>query len=217
MKRTVILLLLGTFLSAPAMGKTTTEYQTWLSAGIRTKLTRQVSLDASFQQKSNPTMTDLYQAFPKVALGYKALSYLRLKVGSRYAFVWDEDKKDRQLRFFQDLASSTPTLFWMKLGYRLRFQQTHSTQEETWSPKIRNRIALSVAVSDYFRPGLFYEHFLDLRESGSQMSADDRRGLSISSRLTRKHRLKLRFFQSTELNGDEDKERIVTLGYTYHL
>ena len=49
------------------------------------------------------------------------------------------------------------------------------------------------------------------------MSADDRHGLSISSRLTRKHRLKLRFFQSTELNGDEDKERIVTLGYTYHL
>lgn len=217
MIRPIPVLLIGVFLGTPAVAKTTTDYQTWLSAGIRAKLTDRLAFDATVLQKSNPTVTDLHQVYPRVDLSYKAFKFLRLKVGTRYAFVWDEGTRDRQLRFFQDIGSATPTLLRMKLGYRFRFQQTHSQTERSWRPKIRNRIAWSIALSDYFKPGFFYEHFLDLKEAQSHMSADDRRGISVSSRIHRQHRLKLRFFQSTELNGDDDKERIFTVDYTFHL
>ena len=122
-----------------------------------TKLTRQVSLDASFQQKSNPTMTDLYQAFPKVALGYKALSYLRLKVGSRYAFVWDEDKRTGNFDFFKIWPCFYPLLDETRLPLALPANPQHPGRD--LEPQDSEPIALSVAVSDYFRPGLFYEHF----------------------------------------------------------
>jgi hypothetical protein len=204
-------------LGGPASAKTTTETQTWLAAGARIKLSKKLYMDGIVLQKSNLTLTDIYQFYPKVSLGYRAHKYLRLEGGARYAFEFDEGERDQRLRFFQDLGSSSPELWWFKLGLRLRFQQTHEQNKDQWTPKLRNKLSFSILLSPYFRPGIYYEHFLDLSESRENMSADHRLGLSIGSRITRKHRLKLKFFQNTELNGDFDKEVVFYLGYHVHL
>lgn len=105
-------------LGGPASAKTTTENQTWLAAGARVKLTKSLYLDGVALQKSNLTLTNVFQLYPKVSLGYRAHKYLRLEGGARYAFEFDEGERDQRLRFFQDLGSSSPELWVFKLGVR---------------------------------------------------------------------------------------------------
>ena len=216
MKRVLLALVALCMAGGTAWAKTTTEYQTWLGAGARAKLSKKTYMDVIALQKSDPTLTDVYQVYPKFSLGYRAHRYLRLEVGSRYAFEFDEGERDQRLRFFQDIGTGSPTLWLLKLGYRFRFQQTHEQNDDKWTPKLRNKVSLSLSLFPYFKPGIYYEHFLDLSENLDKMSADQRLGLSVGSRISRKHRLKLKFFQNTELNGDEDKERVFSLGYHYH-
>jgi len=216
MKRPFLVLFCLCLLGEPVTAKTTTEYQTWLAAGARVPLLKNTDLDVIALQKSNTTITDIYQVYPKVSLSYRVHRYLRLETGTRYAFEFDEGERDRRLRFFQDIGTGSPALWLFKVGYRFRFQQTHEENEDKWTPKLRNKLSLSASVSPYFKPGIYYEHFLDLSETQENMSADYRLGLSIGSRITRAHRLKLKLFQNTELNGDDDKERVLSLSYHHY-
>jgi len=190
------------------------ETQAWVSAGARANLFGGLYIDGSVMQRSELAFTDVYQYLPKVKVGFKPLDLLSLEAGVRYAYVVEDG--NQKVRLFQDIGTGLP-LFWiMKLGYRLRFQQTHNVDKDKWTPKIRNRVGLSFGIIDMLSPGVYYEHFINTDNEFGEMGTEYRAGLVVKSKLTKAHRLKLKLFQEAGLNGDDDLKYVCELAYRYH-
>ena len=208
----VLTLFLACMVSGTAFAKKA-EYQTRLSAGVRAKLVDNLYLDASVQQRSDLLFTDIHQYLPKVKLGYKVFDFLSVEAGVRYAYVVEDG--NRKLRLFQDLGTRTPSFWMMKLGYRLRFQQSHNADKDEWTPKIRNKVGLSLDISSYFKPGMYYEHFIHTDKEFGEMSTEYRVGLMFKSRIAKAHKFNMKLFREAGLNGDDDLTFVCEVAYGY--
>ena len=200
-------------MSSPAFAEKA-EYRAWLSAGARANIIAGLYVDASVMQRSELAFTDVYQYLPKVKVGYKVLSLLSLEAGTRYAYVVEDGNS--KLRLFQDIGTGLPTFGILKLGYRLRFQQTHNKDKDEWTPKIRNKVGLSFDLFSYFQPGVYYEHFINTDNEWGEMGTEYRAGLAFKSKLTKEHRLKVKLFQEAGLNGDDGLKYVTEVAYRYY-
>ena len=200
-------------MSSPAFAEKA-EYRAWLSAGARANIIAGLYVDASVMQRSELAFTDVYQYLPKVKVGYKVLSLLSLEAGTRYAYVVEDGNS--KLRLFQDIGTGLPALGILKLGYRLRFQQTHNKDKDEWTPKIRNKVGLSFDLFSYFQPGVYYEHFINTDNEWGEMGTEYRAGLAFKSKLTKEHRLKVKLFQEAGLNGDDGLKYVTEVAYRYY-
>jgi hypothetical protein len=208
-----LLVLFFCLLSSTALAKKA-DYQAWLSAGARAKVFGGLYIDGTVMQRSELTFTDVHQYLPKVKVGYKVFDFLSLEAGVRYAYVVEDG--NQKVRLFQDIGTGVP-LFWiMKLGYRLRFQQTHNVDKDKWTPKIRNKVGLSFGITSLFSPGVYYEHFINTDNEFGEMGTEYRLGLVMKSKITKSHRLKVKLFQEAGLNGDDDLKYVCEVAYRFH-
>jgi hypothetical protein len=201
-----------------AQADVTTDHQLWLSAGIQTSIVDR--LDAQFVQQYRTINQgqDGQRIIPGLSLNYDIAKPVNVGVGARYSFISPpEGDSSRTLRWHSDLSLISPDLGPVRLDYRFRFQNESEPKTNPSMKRIRNRLRLRIDTSTAIRPEVFYEHYLDPFEASGHKVQKVRVGAGLGVKLNKNHRLKFRFFQDKEIDGDGDKNRIAAVGYHYKL
>jgi hypothetical protein len=76
-------------------------------------------------------------------------------------------------------------------------------------------VGIQLDTDSAVKPGVFYEHFLDPGGERGHKAQKYRLGAGLGVKIDKHHRLKFKFFQDKEIDGDGDKERIASIGYRY--
>ena len=203
---------------APAFAEVTTDDRLWLSTALRGDVID--GLTGQFTQHLRLPITGAYnrQIIPEIGLDYTPVSLVSVGVGARYGFeTVEENETTRAFRMHGDLGLDSPELGPLELGYRLRYQSESSVVTEEPKNRIRNRLSLKVSTGTMLRPGAFYEHFMDPQGEADQKAQKQRFGGDLSLKLNKRHRLRLKYFQDTEIDGDGDKVRVTAMAYRYSL
>ena len=214
----IIALPLLFFTENQACAEVTTDDRLWISAAIRGELVE--DLAAEFTQQVRLPVAGEYnqQVIPGLGLAYKLLPQVSLGSGARYRFEEDEgNETTRDFRIHGDVGLDSPELGPAELGYRLRYQSESSALMESSKNRLRNRLSLKISTGTAVRPGVFYEHFLDPQGGATKKAQKHRIGGDVSLKIKKNHRLKMRYFQDTEIDGDGDRVRVAALGYRYSL
>ena len=202
----------------PARAEVVTDHQLWLNAAVRTEATD--GLDVSFTQhvRMANNVQNVSQVIPQAELSYGGLKHVSFATGARSYFNTNaEGERSRALRLHGDLGLETPEMGPVEFAYRLRVQRTTDSEPDKTSIRVRHRGVLRVKAGSSLKPELLYEHFTDPNEEPESSVQKDRLGFGLGIRFDTRHRLKLKFFQDTEIDGDGDKERIASVGYRYDL
>ena len=201
--------------SLDARAEVTVDNQIWLSGAVRTELIDDLKLGFTQHVRFANDAKDLERVIPELDVSYGLLEYLEVGLGGRYAFEKDEDgQRSQRLRVFGDLGVEAPALGPIELGYRLRLQR-ETGAEVPAKGRLRNKLSLGVSTGTMFKPGAFYEHFMDPSGESGHKAQKYRAGLGVGVKLSQEHRVKIKLHQDTEIDGDGDKERVISLGYRY--
>ena len=211
-----ILLPLFVSMSTNAFAEVTTDDRLWLSTAVRAEPTEDVR--TQFTQHVRLPLAGEYnrQIIPAIEVEYAGITHLSVGAGARYAFETLEDDETMQVfRVYGDLGLYTPDLGPIELGYRLRYQNDSSPNMDEPKNRLRNRLNIQISTGSIFRPGAFYEHFIDPNGEANEKAKKFRIGADLGIKIDQNHRLKIKFLQDTEIDGDGDKVRVVALGYRY--
>jgi len=202
--------------SQVAHGEVTTDHQLWLNAAIRTELIDE--LQVSFTQHLRVSSPDrsTRQVIPELGVSYGLFEFLSIGIGGRYAFEKDgEEEPSQSARLNGDVKLEAPDIGPVELAYRFRFQQESSGSNDTAKRRLRNKGVIQFDTDSAIKPEVFYEHFMDPQAKSGHKAQKYRLGLGLGAKLSKHHRLKFKFFQDKEIDGDGDKERIASVGYRY--
>ena len=193
----------------------TTDDRLWANTGIRTELVEK--LDVDFTQHFRHSMQGEYtrQIIPEIGFGYELHSHFSVATGARYNFENSEEEAFQSIRFYGDFEAESPDIGPVELGYRIRFQSENSAAYETPKNRLRNRFLIQIDTNSMAKPELFYEHFLDPAGEENQKAQKYRVGGGVGLKLSKQHRLKFKFFQDKEIDGDGDKVRVIAIGYRF--
>ena len=211
-----ILLAFGFGVGSNAYAEVTTDDRLWLSAAVRGDLAKDVR--AQFTQELRLPLAGEYnqQIMPALELKYTGVPHVSVGTGGRYTFETLEDKETmRAFRMHGDLGLSSPEIGPIEFGYRLRYQHESSASIDPSKNRIRNRFDAQISTGSIVRPGAFFEHYLDPKGENGNKAKKYRLGADLGIKIHQDHRLKIKLFQDTELDGDGDKVRVVALGYRY--
>lgn len=202
--------------SNPAYAEVTTESHVWAHAAVQSNVTDRVSAAVSQHWRTGLNGDDFQQIIPAVGIEFDAHPHISFGLGGRYSIEHESDNDTtRTPRFHGEAQTSTPSLGPLQLRYRLRAQRSTSNTDADPAVRLRNRGTVRLATGSAIRPELFYEHFLDPFGDANRKSQKQRMGGGAGVKLTPHHRVKIKLFQETELDGDGDKVRVASLAYRY--
>ena len=208
-------LALALMASTSAHAEVTTEHKLWIDATVRAELMDALDVSVTQHLRTADGARRVGQVMPELELSYGFLDHFAVGAGVRYAFEQNEDDETaRTVRFHGQLGVESPDLGPVELGYRLRLQRETAPDDEA-KTRLRNKAALQVDTDSSLKPGVFYEHFLDPGGDAGHKSQKYRLGAGVTFKINATHRLKLKLFQDKEIDGDGDKQRVVSLGYRY--
>ena len=220
MRRRSILSALAAFVGfacgQSAHADVTTDDRLWVNTGIRTELIQKLDLDFTQDFRHSTQGEFNRQIIPAIGLSYGLHSHFSVGTGARYNFEKTEEEAIQSIRFFGDFEAKSPDMGPVELGYRIRFQSENSAAYEESKNRLRNRFMLQFDTKSMAKPELFYEHFLDPAGEENQKAKKYRVGGGVGLKLSQEHRLKFKFFQDKEIDGDGDKVRVIALGYRYN-
>lgn len=205
-------------LTQQARAEVTTDHQLWVSAGIETSFVNRLETTFTQHYRTIDQGNGGQKTIPDLVLKYDIAKPITIGAGGRYSFISSPDGDSSQtLRWHGDLNLISPDLGPVRLDYRFRFQNESEHETNSSAKRIRNRLRLRIDTSTSIRPEVFYEHYLDPIEASGHKVQKIRAGAGLGVKLNKHHRLKFRFFQDKEIDGDGDKNRIAAIGYTYKL
>ena len=215
---TTLLLISTLWMGNPVSAEVTTDDRLWLSTSLRGELMKDFTAELTQQLRLPLAGEYNRQIIPSIGVSYAPISNISIGSGARYSFEKRaEDETDRCFRVHGELGLETPELGPIELGYRLRYQSESSILEDEPKNRVRNRLSLKISTETMFRPGAFYEHFLDPQGEVGEQAQKHRIGGDLSIKLDPTHRIRLKYFQDTELDGDGDKVRVYAMAYRFTL
>ena len=208
-------LALALMASTSAHAEVTTEHKLWIDATVRAEVVDAFDVSVTQHLRTADGASKVSQIMPELELSYDFLDHFAVGAGVRYAFEQNEDDETaRTVRFHGQLGVESPDLGPVELGYRLRLQRETVPADEA-KVRLRNKADMQLDTSSPLKPGVFYEHFLDPGGDAGHKSQKYRLGASVTFKVNATHRLKIKLFQDKEIDGDGDKQRVVSLGYRY--
>lgn len=213
MKRLALLALCSLCLSRPANAEQDTLL--WSSASIRYKAHKKLKLELTQHLRLNQNLSQLERVMPELELTYRPTDWLDLGVGYRYIFERTKNGDLEPAHRYQGELGLEHALGPVELSYRLRYQEKHEEDEYDWTSRVRNKIAAQLDTDTAFTPLVSAEHFLNPLASPLE-STRYRLGLGTKIKLSKPHRLTVRYLYQADLN-DPLSEHILALKYQYRL
>ncbi len=102
----------------------------------------------------------------------------------------------------------------IEAAYRLRGQTRYEPDAERFDTTIRNRLGLRVPTDSQFTPLLSMESFVDHTDEGL-LHSKIRSAIGTAIRLTKAHRLKVRYLHESPLDDPKEIEHILAVDYQY--
>ena len=204
------------FWAAPrAQADVTTDHELRLDASIRTELVDGLKVQFTQNLRQRSQRQGGRQIIPELGLSYGFLTYFSVGLGGRYSIEKDNDGASANATRVQgDLEAKSPKMGRLKASYRVRVQRETVAHDDS-KIRLRNKATLRLNTDSPVTPELFYEHTLDPNGESGHKAQKYRLGGGLAAKIDKQHRLKFRFFQDKEIDGDGDKTRVASIGYRY--
>lgn len=201
--------------SSAAVAEVTTDDQLWLAAGMKAEVAQ--DLDASFVQHVRwaDKMSQLDSVMPQIGLSYGVMPWLEVSTSYR---ILSEREKDGDMQSGYRLSGSMSlehALGPVEFGYRFRGQRKGLADQDVAAIRLRHRGQLQFDTNTFVTPLASYELYSDPSADAGEKAQKSRLTAGAGFKLTKAHRLKLKYHHQLELDGDGDVDRIFIFAYRY--
>ena len=198
----------------PGLSHAETDNLLWTSSGITYQPAKRWKLQGTQNFRFMENASRLESLMPQAEFEYSP--YKWLDVGGGYRFIYESKKDDEMVsahRYNADIQFAHK-LGNFKLSYRLRYQEKHKSENLDIIMRLRNRFKLSYDTQTPYSPLLAMESFTgeDLNTRKTRLT------MGVAAKLSKAHRLKVRYHHQTLIDVDErETERIFLLDYMYRI
>ena len=198
----------------PETSHADSDNQVWSSASFRHTSPQGLKLEATQHLRLDQNARSVLSIMPAIEARYALHPLLEIGTGYRYIQKRSKSGDFEEAHRFELTGMSEKTTGRFTASYRLRGQSRYDMDDNQFKTTLRNRLKLSLDTDSQFTPFVATESFSDRTAGGL-----DHRGLRSSFgtaiRLSKIHRIKVRFHYEAPLDGSGDVERIVALSYLY--
>lgn len=206
--------LLLLFLAFPGPLLAAEDNQLWTSARLRYTTVNAIKVDVIQHLRWDQNASEFLSAMPE--FGVKLSPHDNSSIGAGYRLIQkrsgsgDFESAHRiQLQGEVEYGHGQLTL-----RYRVKGQTRFEPKNQSFKTTLRNRLALTVDTDSMLTPLATVESFSDTTSEGLEHSSI-RGALGGAIRLSKRHRLKLRYLHETSIDGSGDTDRILAVDYQF--
>jgi hypothetical protein len=211
--RTILSLLF--LFSSASFAEVTTDQQLWLGAGVKAEVIKELDVEFTQHVRWAENVSTLDSIMPEIGLSYGVMPWLGLAGSYRSTSKRGDDESMQPGHRLAGSVALDPDVGPIELGYRFQWQQKGAADQVGLSTRLRNRAQISLDTDTFVKPLVSYEMFSDPSAEDGEIKQKSRLTAGAGFKITKSHRLKLKYHHQLELDGDGDMERIVVFGYRY--
>lgn len=205
---------LGLLASLSSAANAAEDNQLWTSAGLRITTANELKVDVIQHLRWDQSASEFLSAMPEFRIKFSPHEHSSLGVGYRLLHKRSGSGDFESAHRIQLQGEVEHALGRLTLGYRVKAQTRFEPKNQSFKTTLRNRLALTVDTDSMLTPLATVESFSDARSEGIEHSSI-RGALGSAIRLSKQHRLKLRYLHETSIDGSSDVERILAIDYQY--
>jgi hypothetical protein len=216
-KLIIILLLTGVYAIADAQVK---DVQLWTGPVVKYNITKKFRLDFEQQFRFNQNISHYNFTFSEFGIRYSVFKYLDLKAIYRYTFIpaqpvlTNVSENDKSRLAFD--ASTGVKIFntGLKVGYRIRYQDSWDNKTKVSSHYIRNRFDIGYNLSKLVDPYASYDSYFRL--DGKNKYRQNRFVFGLNWRITKNLGIDSYYLYQKEVNVNHPQtDFVLGLGIVY--
>lgn len=219
------LLLIAVILVAVNTTAQVSDFQSWLSVGVKTDISKKFSagIEAQLRMRDNSTRPNSVLLDPGIS--FKVNKYLKFAVGYRFSARFSADNVNTTAHRYNIDAEGRKKFGKLTVKLRTRFQKgfTDITYNENRRPYSypaysRNKLAVEYEISKRFSPYTEFELFIPLNDPRQRNADRYRATIGSSFDLKNRNAIDCFFRVQHELNtANAETDFIIGIGYNYDL
>jgi hypothetical protein len=206
--------LIGLLAALPKPAHAAEDNQLWTSAGLRITTASDIKVDLIQHLRWDQNASEFLSAMPEFRVTFSPHEHSSVGVGYRLLHKRSGSGDFESAHRLQLQGEVEHELGRLTLGYRVKGQTRFKPKNQSFKTTLRNRLGVTVDTDSMLTPLATVESFSDTTSEGLEHRSI-RGAVGGSIRLSKQHRLKLRYLHETSLGGSGDTDRILAVDYQF--